>query len=60
MKRDVYIKEVSRSGKIVAYMVCYCKRRKGQRYMAAQFDGTVGIEHVISWISNNPKLRMVA
>lgn len=52
--REVFIKH---EGGV--YFVMYKHRKKGQRYIAAQFQDEVGIDYVMKWIIKNPKIYIV-
>ena len=56
MKRQVYIQPVTRNGKVLAYMVCYVTRRKGQRHSAAQFES---LDSLMTWLATQPNLELV-
>lgn len=52
--REVYIRHENGN-----YIVCYVLRRKGGRYLAAQFnDVDNDLEKVINWVEKNPKLKL--
>lgn len=56
--RKVRIVPIEKNGKLISYFVQYVIRRKGQYYNAAQFDASVGREHVERWIAENPKIAL--